>query len=145
MATRALEQGTTATGEQAWVVADVRRPSRLRHWRSLVRFVILAVLAVFWAAPVAWMVLTSLKPEEQTISDPPRWFPEKLSDFTLANYDNVLFYPRGIDLIEAFRNSLVVAVVGTALTLLINVPAGYVFARMRFPGRDCSSPWSSPR
>ena len=136
MATRALDQGTTATGEQAWVVADVRRPGRLRHWRSVLRFAILAVLALFWAAPVAWMVLTSLKPEAQTISNPPHWFPEKLSDFTLENYDNALFYPRGIDLIEAFQNSLVVTVAGTALTLLINVPAGYVFARMRFPGRD---------
>jgi multiple sugar transport system permease protein len=135
VATRALDQATT-TGEQAWVVADVRRPGRLRHWRSVVRFAILAVLSVFWAAPVAWMVLTSLKPEAQTISSPPHWFPEKLGDFTLENYDNALFYPRGIDLIEAFRNSLVVTVAGTALTLLVNVPAGYAFARMRFPGRD---------
>lgn len=135
MATRALDHATT-TGEQAWVVADVQRPGRLRHWRSVVRFAILVALAVFWAAPVAWMVLTSLKPEEQTISSPPHWFPEKLSDFTLENYENALFHPRGIDLIEAFQNSLAVTVVGTALTLLINVPAGYVFARMRFPGRD---------
>jgi multiple sugar transport system permease protein len=136
VATRALDQTSATSGGQTWVVADVRRPSRVRHWRSIVRFTILSVLAVFWAAPVAWMVLTSLKPEAQTISDPPHWFPEKLSDFTLENYDNALFYPRGVDLIQAFQNSLVVTVVGTALTLLINVPAGYVFARMRFPGRD---------
>jgi multiple sugar transport system permease protein len=54
----------------------------------------------------------------------------------LENYDNVLFVPRGIDLIQAFQNSLLVATIGAALTVLINVPAGYVFARMRFPGRD---------
>jgi multiple sugar transport system permease protein len=136
VATRALDQRPTATAERPWERTDVRRPSPTRHWRSVVRFTILTVLAVFWAAPVAWMVLTSLKPEAQTISDPPRWFPERLGDFTLENYDNVLFYPRGIDLFQAFENSLLVAVAGTVLTLLINVPAGYVFARMRFPGRD---------
>jgi multiple sugar transport system permease protein len=136
VATRTLDRRPTATVERPWERSEVRRPSPTRHWRAVVRFAILTVLAVFWAAPVAWMVLTSLKPEAQTISDPPRWFPERLGDFTLENYDNVLFYPRGIDLFQAFENSLLVAVAGTVLTLLINVPAGYVFARMRFPGRD---------
>ncbi|MGH2562153.1 MAG: carbohydrate ABC transporter permease [Thermomicrobiales bacterium] len=117
-------------------VTDIRRPSSIRRWRSIARFVVLSIFAVFWVAPVLWMIATSLKPEDQTISDPPRWFPNKLSDFTLENYDNVLFVPRGIDIIQSFQNSLFVAVVGAALTVLINVPAGYVFARMRFRGRD---------
>jgi multiple sugar transport system permease protein len=135
MATTALDQSTGAR-ERAWSVTATRRFSPARNWRSIVRFVVLTVLALFWAAPVAWMVLTSLKPEAQTISDPPTWLPENLSDLTLANYDNVLFYPRGIDLIEAFQNSLFVSFAGTALTLLINIPAAYVFARMHFRGRD---------
>ena len=136
MATVSIERERKSAVERTWVVAESRRPGRLRHWRGITRFVVLTLLAIVWAAPVAWMVLTSLKPEAQTISDPPTWFPERLGDLTLANYDNVLFFPRGIDLIEAFKNSAIVSVAGTALTVLINVPAGYVFARMRFPGRD---------
>jgi multiple sugar transport system permease protein len=115
---------------------EVRTPSPLRYWRSIARFAILAFLALFWAAPVVWMILTSFKPEYQTVSDPPHWLPEKLSDFTLDNYHNVLFVPRGIDLIKAFKNSLIVATLGSALTILVDVPAGYAFARMRFPGRN---------
>ena len=82
------------------------------------------------------MVLTSLKPEAQTMVNPPRWFPEKLSDFTLQNYKDVINHPRGIDIITAFKNSLIVASLGALLTVLVDVPAGYVFARMRFPGRN---------
>jgi multiple sugar transport system permease protein len=135
MASTALGQSIAAR-HKTRELASSRRYSPARHWRSIARFVILTVLALFWAAPLAWMVLTSLKPEAQTVTNPPTWLPENLSDFTLANYDNVLFYPRGIDLIEAFQNSLFVSVIGTALTLLITVPAAYVFARMRFRGRD---------
>ena len=107
-----------------------------KNARSAIRLAILIFFALFWAAPVAWMILTSLKPEVQTVSDPPTWFPQRLSDFTLENYRNVLFEPRGIDLIEAFRNSLIVAVVGTLLTVAVDVPAAYAFARMRFPFRN---------
>src|SRR5688572_3721692 len=114
MASTALDRSTVAR-DRAWDVTATRRFSPARHWRAIVRFVVLTVLALFWAAPVAWMVLTSFKPEELTISDPPTWLPPNLSDLTLANYDNVLFYPRGIDLIEAFQNSLFVSVIGTAL------------------------------
>src|SRR5215218_1847945 len=116
---------------------DVSHVSAWRkHARSVIRLAILVFFALFWAAPVAWMVLTSLKPEVQTVSDPPTWFPRRLSDFTLENYRNVLLEPRGIDLIEAFKNSMIVAVVGTLLTVAVDIPAAYAFARMRFPLRN---------
>ena len=108
-----------------------------RHSRWLVvRFVVLCLLALVWAAPLLWMVMTSLKPEAQIITVPPRWFPEKLSDFTLVNYRDVIRNPRGIDLIQAFRNSVFIASAGAALTVVVDVLAGYVFARMYFPGRN---------
>src|SRR5688572_25619844 len=109
-----------------------------RHipWRTIARFAALIFFCAFWVAPVLWMFLTSLKPEAQTMVNPPRWFPEKLSDFTLQNYKDVINHPRGIDITTAFKNSLIVATLGALLTVLIDVPAGYVFARMRFPGRN---------
>lgn len=134
MAGTALDRGraariprlTTAPNRRAWP------PSGF----PIVRFAVLCVAAAVWAAPVLWMVLTSLKPESQVISAPPRWLPDRLSDFTLANYRDVLFSPRGVDLVRAFVNSSLVAVVGTVVTVVVDVLAGYVFARMRFPGRN---------
>jgi multiple sugar transport system permease protein len=101
-----------------------------------VRFALLIALAVIWAAPVVWMIMTSVKPEAQIITVPPRWLPDKVTDFTLSNYQNVLFFPRGIDLIRSFLNSLFVALVGTTLIVIVDVLAGYAFARLRFPGRN---------
>ncbi len=113
-------------------VGSSGRPIRF----PVLRFALLSVLAVVWAAPVAWMMVTSVKPESQIITPTPRWLPERWSDFTLQHYIDVLFFPRGIDLIQAFTNSLIIATVGTLLTVIVDVLAGYVFARLRFPGRD---------
>jgi multiple sugar transport system permease protein len=108
---------------------------QLMHFPWL-RFVALAVLALLWAVPVLWMIMTSVKPEAQTITVPPHWLPAHLSDLTIENYRRVLFIPRGVDLIKSFGNSLFVAVVGTILVVIVDVLAGYAFARQRFPGRD---------
>lgn len=100
------------------------------------RFLLLVVLGIIWAMPIAWMVMTSLKPESQIISVPPRWLPNRLSDLTIDNYRYVLFFPRGIDLIQSFINSLLVAGIGTVLVVIVDVLAGYALARMRFRGRN---------
>lgn len=113
-------------------VATRRRLTKL-PW---VRFVILTFLAAIWAMPVLWMIMTSLKPENQTITTPPRWLPEHITDLTIENYRKVLFIPRGIDLIQSFGNSIFVALVGTFLVVIVDVLAGYAFARLRFPGRN---------
>jgi multiple sugar transport system permease protein len=117
-------------------VSEFDRPRRHIPWRTIGRLIALVFFATFWVAPVLWMVLTSLKPEVQTMTDPPTWLPNKLSDFTLANYKDVINHPRGVSLTTAFKNSVIVATLGALLTVIIDVPAGYVFARMRFPGRN---------
>ena len=123
--------------------ASLTRPGSLailrsrRRWsRTLPRFVVALVLAIIWAAPVVWMLLTSLKPESQVITLRPRWLPDRLSDFTLANYANVLLVPRGVDLVRSFLNSLFVAVIGTSLVVIVDTLAAYALSRMHFPGRD---------
>ncbi len=122
----------------AQAIAEHRSiPSRRRRRRvPVVRYVLLSVLALVWAVPVFWMVLTSVKPEAQIIRVPPRWLPDQLSDFTFQHYVDVLFFPRGVDLIQSFLNSMFVAAIGTLLVVVVDVLAGYAFARLRFPGRN---------
>jgi multiple sugar transport system permease protein len=85
---------------------------------------------------VFWMVLTSLKPESQIVTLPPRVLPNQLSDFTLENYIKIFTVPRGVDLIRSFFNSVFVATIGTGMTIVVDVLAAYALSRMRFPGRD---------
>jgi len=107
-----------------------------RFKRVLPRFIIALALALLWATPVLWMVLTSFKPESQIVTMPPRLLPEQLSDFTLQNYANVLLIPRGVDLVHSFFNSMVVALLGTSMVLVVDTLAAYALARLHFPGRD---------
>src|SRR4051794_18462271 len=102
----------------------------------LLRFVVLIILALIRAVPVLWMIATSLKPEAQTITVPPRWLPEHLSDLTFDNYRSVLFFGRGVDLLKSFGHNIYVALIGNLVGVIVGVLAGYGFARVRFPGRN---------
>ena len=87
------------------------------------------LLALVWMAPLLWVLALSFKPNEflqshtDVLLSPP---------FTLKNYTNIF----GTS--SVFRwilNSTVVAVVQTALTLVLATLAGYGFARTEFPGK----------
>jgi len=96
--------------------------------------VALLVLAVLWLAPIAWVVVTSLKPSEAIIRLPPEWIPWPV---TGAHYHEVLLgSSRTARIGRAFANSLVVATGSVLLVLATSALAAYPLARMRFPGRD---------
>lgn len=94
----------------------------------------LLALAVLWLSPIAWVVVTSLKPSENIIRLPPEWIPWPT---TLAHYHEVLLgSSRTARIGRAFVNSLVVATGSVLVVLATSAMAAYPLARMRFPGRD---------
>jgi multiple sugar transport system permease protein len=96
--------------------------------------VALLALAVLWLAPIAWVVVTSLKPSDRIIRLPPEWIPWPP---TGAHYHEVLLgSSRTARIGRAFANSLVVATGSVMLVLTTSAMAAYPLARMRFPGRD---------
>ena len=72
--------------------------------------------------PYAHLLLTSFKPPTEVLAIPPTFIPSR---FELTNYANALSDP-GIT--RSFVNSLLVAVGGTALTLVLAIPAAYAAA-----------------
>lgn len=82
------------------------------------------------AFPFIWMLLTSVKPFEETLLSPPTlwprgWRPENYIDaWRAANF------PR------FFVNSAVISGTTVFGTLATSIPAAYAFARLRFVGRD---------
>ncbi len=94
----------------------------------------LLALAVLWLSPIAWVVVTSLKPSEHIIRLPPEWIPWPA---TGAHYYEVLLgSSRTARIGRAFANSLIVATGSVLLVLATSAMAAYPLARMRFPGRD---------
>jgi len=101
---------------------------------KLLQFVLLAVTALAalaFLAPFAWMISTSLKPLNETMSIPPRWLPQ---DPQWRNY------PEAIHAMGHFwryaGNSLFVCALSVAGTTISSSLAAYGFSRIEWKGRD---------
>ena len=90
----------------------------------------LVALAVLTAAPLLWMVSASFMSPGESSTFPPPLLP---AHPTLGNY--AALFTR-LHLARNFMNSVVIAVVGTVVSVLVNSMAGYAFAKLRFRGRD---------
>jgi multiple sugar transport system permease protein len=95
-------------------------------------WLLLTIGAVAVVGPFYWMLVTSFKIRQEVLRYPPTWWPER---FTWANWQSLDDLRIG-SFATFFRNSLFVAGVITILTLLVSAMAGYVFAKLPFPGRD---------
>jgi len=94
-----------------------------------IAYVGLAVWAVLSLFPLYWLFTTSFQSFGLTIQFPLKLFPQP---FTLVNFHDVLanaFVQR------SFLNSCVVASVATTSNIFFDTLAGYVLAKMEFPGR----------
>ncbi|PRH84781.1 carbohydrate ABC transporter permease [Labrys okinawensis] len=84
---------------------------------------ILALLCLFCLFPFVWMVDTALKPASEVMSNEPSLL---IAAPTLDNFARVLFES---DFLTYFRNSLIVGVCATLLTLIVSVFASYALSR----------------
>jgi len=81
-------------------------------------------------APFVWFVLTSFKTQQEVEAVPPLWWPSGGWHF----YRAALFDHH---LLSYVGNSVIVAGSTTLLALVIGIPAAYVLARVKLPGK----PW----
>lgn len=105
-----------------------------RHSLSLATRIALHVVMILVAAfvifPFVWMLFTSIKPESDVVSYPPRLFPEAV---TWENYIGIWTrVPFGL----FFRNTVLFAGLTTAVSLLFDAMAAYALARLEFRGRE---------
>lgn len=114
----------------------VRRASRTgqggetgRVGRQLPRYLILTVGAAIMVLPFLYMLSTSFKSQTYVLTIPPQFIPRPA---TVSNYSQAW---TNDDFARYFLNSVVVAVVATALSLLLSSMMAYAFARFSFPGR----------
>src|ERR671925_149653 len=91
---------------------------------------VLLLLMLLWTAiPFYWMVATSLKHDKEIYGYEATLIPEKP---TVANYLTIL---RDTPYLIFLRNSTVVAVGSTVVSLIIACLGAYAIARLNFPGR----------
>jgi multiple sugar transport system permease protein len=91
---------------------------------------VLTVVAAITLLPLLWMVSVSLMSPGEASTFPPPLLPGRAS---LDNY-RALFAHAGMG--RYLLNSAVLTTAVTVVSLLLNVAAGYAFAKLRFAGRD---------
>jgi len=106
-----------------------RSPQRRSPWRKVVFYGLLSLLAVPFVFPTWWMITSSFKPINRIFAFPPELWP---SDPTLDGY--VAAFTVQPFALQYF-NSMYIAVLVTAGTMLFSSMAGYAFARIRFRGQ----------
>jgi multiple sugar transport system permease protein len=94
----------------------------------VIRSAIALVTCVVLLFPLYWMLVVAFSPRGELFSTEPVFFPSTL---TLDNF-TALF--EQFPVWTWFGNSLVITVLVTALTVFVNLLAGYAFARIRFRG-----------
>jgi len=105
------------------------RTERRRLTRVLL-ILLCAVISVPFVFPTWWMITSSFKPINEIFAFPPTLLPQNP---TVQPYiDAVTLQPFALQ----YFNSMYIAIVVTAATMLFSAMAGYAFARIRFPGAD---------
>ncbi|OLC67374.1 MAG: hypothetical protein AUH69_04475 [Actinobacteria bacterium 13_1_40CM_4_65_12] len=89
----------------------------------------LVVMLLWTAIPFYWMITTSLKHDKEIYGYEATLIPQRP---TLANYATVF---RETPYLLYLRNSVVVAVGSTVLSMVIACLGAYAIARLNFPGR----------
>jgi len=92
--------------------------------------IFLIIIAIFFIFPFVWMTCTALKPATEVLSWPPIIFPKRP---IIANFLDVFkVAPFG----RYYLNSIFVSGVSTLSILITSSLAGYIFAKIKFFGRD---------
>lgn len=115
--------------------------SGARAWRAAA----IALALVWTVTPLYWMVRLAFETNSELATFPPWLFPPhpqpgafyNVLGYAYRTSAGILLKPSGQagQIILGLRNSLILAVLVTAATMIVVVPLAYVFARLTFPHR----------
>ena len=91
---------------------------------------LLSLLLLLWFFPFVWMVFTSLKIENEVVTKVFHFFPQNP---TLANYIKAFSSSK---ILRWMLNSAFTSAMAMILTLVVDAPIAYAFAKIRFNGRN---------
>jgi N,N'-diacetylchitobiose transport system permease protein len=131
---------TVAPGQQAGGLVAEGAPSRSarrtgggrRRLTTWVLSAVSVVLFLFFVFPVYWMVNTSFQPNNEIRGSEIHFWPD---NFTLRNYETVLFDPGRTPFLPAAGNSLVITILTVIIALVFAFLAAIAVTRFRFKSR----------
>ena len=110
----------------------VQRHTQRRHIpvAAIITYTLLFFGAVTMIMPYLWMISTSFKADSDIFHVVPTWIP---TEWDFGNYRDAY---NAIDMGRLYVNTAFVTAVDVTAQILLGAMAGYVFARLTFPGKN---------
>lgn len=96
---------------------------------NTIRHIVLLVICFLMVFPLLWMVLGSVKTSQEAMN-PEMFFPD------IIHLENVIEVVKYSPLLKYVGNSLVVAIIATAIQIVTGAMLAYAFAFLEFRGRN---------
>ncbi|GLC82115.1 carbohydrate ABC transporter permease [Lacrimispora brassicae] len=93
-------------------------------------YIAIICITIIFLFPFYWMFVTAVKPVEEIFAYPPTLWPSR---FELGNFARSF---RENNFLVYFKNSTIVTVSATTITVFINLLAGFAFAKYKFKGKE---------
>lgn len=109
--------------------------SKNRIFQTIGFYIVLALILLVFLFPLFWLISTAFKQEREFFSIPPVWVSSEptMHHFERSIWEFNFFHP--------FKNSLIIAIGTTLISLGVASMAGYSLARFRFKGRADIALW----
>ncbi|HEY5275268.1 MAG TPA: carbohydrate ABC transporter permease [Coriobacteriia bacterium] len=126
---------TASTTSGVTTASEARRSARRVRVGAfnVASYGILIAVALLILIPIAFAILGGFKSNNQLVGDPGSVIP---SPWVVSNYTDVLFGANSGAFWQEVSNSLIVAVIAVAATVVPGALAAFVFARIVFRGRE---------
>jgi multiple sugar transport system permease protein/alpha-1,4-digalacturonate transport system permease protein len=125
-----MSEGEVSVTGSTRILGKARAPRYGLKGKNVVIWGLLMAGACVMLFPLYWMFATAIRPRKELFSGEFNLFPSELvwSNFSEA-WGKLPFT-------QFYINSIVIAVVAVAVTVFINLLAGFTFAKYEFPGRN---------
>lgn len=97
---------------------------------TIILYIVVIALALIMIFPFYWMIITSLKENNEIIAITQTFFP------SVVMWTNYVYVFESFDFGQYMLNTIVVAIFSTIGTLITTIIAAFAFARLQFKGRD---------
>lgn len=107
-----------------------RSAAKTRRINDTIVHIVLAVLAIVWVFPIAWVIMTSFRAEKGSYVS--TFIPQ---GWTLDNYTRLFTDTTILNFPQMFVNTLIIAIFSCALTTFYVLVVSYCLSRMKFKMR----------
>lgn len=107
--------------------------SRTNKTKTILLYTAAILLFVYIIAPFLWLIIMSVSSSEDLTTRPLRWIPKRINLSSYAELLTMGINSRGELFLHGLRNSLVTALLAVTISMVVTIPASWVFSR--HPGK----------